>query len=62
VIESGQVAKIKASDGGDKGELVTIDFVDTNPLDAKAEQVKALWDQGKLGKDVAAELGCSRAQ
>jgi DNA-binding NarL/FixJ family response regulator len=44
------------------GELVTIDFVDTSPLDAKAEQVKALWDQGKLGKQIAAELGCSRAQ
>ncbi len=62
MINVGQVGDTPAAAGGEDGELITIDFVRNDPLDAKAEQVKALWDQGKLGKEIAVKLGCSPAQ
>ena len=43
-------------------ELITIDFVAPNPLDAKAEQAKVLWDEGFLGQEIAHQMGCSKSQ
>jgi len=44
------------------GEVVEIDFVRINPLNAKAEEVKELYDQGLLNVVIAEKLGCSKAQ
>jgi len=42
-------------------EDIVIDFVDLNPLVAKAEVAKRLYDRGLLNCEIAEELGCSRA-
>ena len=52
----------QASDMAVQCEEITIDFVPPDSLDSKAEEAKALWDQGLLCKDIAKTLGCSRAQ
>lgn len=39
-------------------EEVTIDFVDENPLDAKAEEAKALRDAGLLHQEIAKQMNC----
>lgn len=40
-------------------EHIIIDFVDPNPLDAKAAKAKELYDQGMLHCDIHKELKCS---
>ncbi len=65
----GQVLKGLATEGdqaaeGNAGlqEQITIDFVRSNPLDAKAEEAKANWDAELLGVEIAQKMGVSRAQ
>jgi hypothetical protein len=43
-------------------EEITIDFVDANPLDAKATQARVLYDQGLKNLEIARQLGWSRSQ
>ncbi len=62
VISAEQVGDQLTPAAVDAGEVIVIDFVPVNPLDAKAEEAKALWDKDKLGKDIAAEMGCSRTR
>jgi len=40
-------------------EQIAIDFVDPNPLDAKAAKAKALYDQGILHCEIGRELKCA---
>jgi hypothetical protein len=51
------------SDGsaGLKSEEIVIDFVEPNPMDAKCEEAKALYDQGLMNAEIAVQLGCSRS-
>jgi DNA invertase Pin-like site-specific DNA recombinase len=50
---------LETSDGG---EPIVIDFVDPDPLDEKAEEVKALYDQGLLNTVIAQKLKTSKSQ
>jgi site-specific DNA recombinase len=43
-------------------EHIIIDFVDPNPLDAKAAKAKELYDQGMLHCDIHEELKCSASR
>jgi len=43
-------------------EEIGIDFVDPNPLDAKAKEAKSLYDQRLMNAEIAQRLGCSRSQ
>lgn len=42
-------------------EEITIDFVRENPLDARSEEAKALWDQNLPNKEIAVRLDCNRS-
>jgi DNA-binding CsgD family transcriptional regulator len=42
-------------------EEITIDFVRENPLDARSEEAKALWDENLPNMEIARRLGCSRS-
>lgn len=63
-ISQGQVSPQPAdtSSNSDGGEQIVIDFVDPDPLDEKAEEVKTLYDQGLLNVVIARRLKCSKSQ
>jgi len=44
-----------------KFEEITLDFVRANPLDARCEKAKALWDENLPNLEIAERLGCSRS-
>jgi transposase len=50
------------SDADQRIEVIVIDFVDPNPLDAAANEAKSLYDQGLMNAKIARILGCSRSQ
>jgi len=49
------------TDSDELREEIVIDFVDPNPLNERSERAKELYDQGLLGIDIAAALGCKRS-
>ena len=53
---------VRSTDGMDAAdspyEEITIDFVRENPLDARSNEVKALWDENLPNKEIARRLNC----
>lgn len=61
------IIKPGPSETGDAGtpslaEDVVIDFIDPNPIDAKAAEARHLYDQGLPNKEIAIALDCTRSQ
>ena len=71
IIRGSSIVKALSNSGSDDSktdssleeysERIVIDFVDPDPLDAAADEAKALYDQDLLEVEIAAEMGCSKA-